>query len=287
MPKFKKIYIEITNVCNLKCSFCPVTNRKPKFMELDEFGFILDAIKGFTQYIYLHIKGEPLLHPSLGQFLDMAYDRGLKVNITTNGTLIGKNRDMLLSKAGLRQINISLHSIEQNQGFSNEKEYMDDIIDFIIAARQENIIVSLRLWNLGIESDQNINKNKYIIERLFKEFNIDYNILYEFSKKQGIKIMDRLYLNKDYEFIWPDLNNELYEETGFCYGLRDQLGILVDGTVVPCCLDGEGIINLGNVFEADLNDILDSKRASNIYNNFSNRQVAEELCKRCGYKSKF
>jgi len=284
--RFKKIYIEITNICNLKCNFCPVTKREPKFMEPDEFGFILDGIKDYTEHIYLHIKGEPLLHPKLIQILDLAHDKGYKVNITTNGTLINKNLDMLLTRLSLRQINISLHSLEQNEDFENQKEYMDNILSFIEKARDKDVIVALRLWNFGGDTEHNINKNKYIAERLFNEFDLDYNILYEFSKKQGIKIRDRLYLNKDSEFIWPDLNNDFYDEKGFCYGLRDQLGILVDGTIIPCCLDGEGIINLGNIFKDKLDYILNSSRATNIYNSFSNRDVAEELCRRCGYKHK-
>lgn len=287
MKRFKKVYIEITNVCNLKCEFCPETNRKPKFMDIDEFRFILDKIKDYTDYIYLHIKGEPLLHPNLDEILDVANNYGIKVNLTTNGTLIGKNKDLLLSKPGLRQVNISLHSLEQNTWYNNKEMYIDDVLEFVDEARTSNVIVALRLWNLGENIDENIIKNEFILKRLMEAFNLDTTIFENFNEKNGIKIRDRLYLNKDLEFIWPDLNNELYDEKGFCYGLRDQLGILVDGTIIPCCLDGEGIINLGNIFEEEIEHILNNERALNLYNNFSNRHVHEELCKKCGYRNKF
>lgn len=287
MKRFKKVYIEITNICNLKCNFCPVTDRDPKFMNIDEFGFILDEVKEFTDHIYLHVKGEPLIHPELSSFLHMANKKGLKINLTTNGTLIGQNKELLLSIPNLRQINISLHSLEQNQWFNNKEEYMDNIMDFINAAKNSDLIIALRLWNLSSEIEDNLNKNKYMLDRLEEELMLDYKIIDEFSKKRGIKIRDRLYLNEDMKFIWPNLENDIYEETGFCYGLRDQIGILVDGTVIPCCLDGDGVINLGNIFEEKLVKILDNEKAQNIYNSFSNRNAAEELCRRCGYRTKF
>lgn len=287
MKRFKKVYIEITNVCNLKCKFCPVTNRAPKFMSLEEFNDILDQVKGFTDYIYLHIKGEPLFHPNLDLFLDLAYKKGLKVNLTTNGTLIRDNKEILLNKPSLRQINISLHSIEQNKWYNNQEGYMDDILSFIDDAKDEKLIVALRLWNLTMETEGSVEKNKFILDKLGSHFNLDFNVFEEFKKKRGIKIREKLYLNEDMEFEWPDLNNNFYEESGFCYGLRDQVGILVDGTVIPCCLDGEGIINLGNIFNENFEMILDKEITHNIYDGFSNSKAVTELCKRCSYKNKF
>lgn len=287
MKRFKKVYIEITNVCNLKCEFCPQDNRKPKFMEKDEFGSILDKVKDYTDYVYFHVKGDPLLHPNLDEFLDMAFEKKLKVNLTTNGTLINKNMEMLLSKPSLRQINVSLHSLEQNQWFTNKDSYMDYILQFIDLAKDKELIVALRLWNLSSETNENQEKNSFILEKLKDAFHLDYNLAGEFKKKRGLKIKERLYLNEDVEFIWPSLDNDIYEEKGFCYGLRDQLGILVDGTVVPCCLDSEGVINLGNIHEIDLADVLEGIRAKALYDSFSNRTAIEELCKRCGYRAKF
>lgn len=282
MNRFKKVYVEITNVCNLKCRFCPITCRDPKFMDTDEFMQIVNQVKKYSDYIYLHVKGEPLLHPKLDEILQISYENKLKVNITTNGTLIHKVRDILLSAPALRQINISLHSLEQNSENNQEEVYMNRILEFAKDLRKTNVILSFRLWNLNELSEENLDKNRYILNRLKDEFNLDNEIFQE--HKHGLKIRDRLYLNHDIEFLWPDLKNDIYEEHRFCYGLRDQIGILADGTVIPCCLDGEGVINLGNVFHDNLENILSSERALSIYRNFSNRTAIEELCKRCGYR---
>lgn len=282
MNRFKKVYVEITNVCNLKCRFCPKTCRDPKFMDTDEFMQIANQVKKYSDYIYLHVKGEPLLHPKLDEILQISYENKLKVNITTNGTLIHKVRDILLSAPALRQINISLHSLEQNSENNQEEVYMNRILEFAKNLRKTNVILSFRLWNLNESSEENFDKNGYILNRLKDEFNLDNEIFQ--GHKHGLKIRDRLYLNHDVEFLWPDLKNDIYEEHRFCYGLRDQIGILADGTVIPCCLDGEGVINLGNVFHDNLENILSSERALSIYRNFSNRTAIEELCKRCGYR---
>lgn len=288
MKRFKKLYIEITNVCNLSCEFCPTTKREPRFMGVEEFKYILDEVKDYTDYIYFHVKGEPLLHPNLSAFLDIAYEKGFKANITTNGTMIKERKDILMNKPGLRQINISLHSLEGNPSYNNGDKYMDYILDFIEEAKEtKTLIIALRLWNLSSIAKDNGNKNKYILNRLEEALRFKYNLADDLSPSRGIKIRDRLYLNEDIEFTWPDLNNELYSENGFCYGLRDQLGILVDGTVIPCCLDGEGKINLGNIYKEDLSIILQKDKFKNIYNGFSNRNVVEDLCKRCGYRIKF
>ena len=290
MRKFKKLYIEITNVCNLACSFCPKTERKSEFMKTDTFAKILEQIKPHAEYIFFHVKGEPLLHPEIDKFLDLSFEKGFKVNITTNGTLINKAKDKIMLKPALRQINFSLHSFRGNEGGDNEEEYINNILSFVREARDKtDVIVSFRLWNL--EQDNLVNlkskRNRGILEILEKEFDLPYKIQEEVTLARGIKIADKVYLNQDYTFVWPDLKEEEDDGIGFCYGLRNQVAILVDGTVVPCCLDGEGIINLGNINNIPFSEIVESERANNIFEGFSKRQAVEELCRKCGYRKKF
>lgn len=293
MKRFKKVYIEIGNICNLSCDFCPKTERKKDFMDIEAFTMILDQVKPYTDYIYFHVKGEPLLHPELDKLLDVSYEKGLKVNITTNGTLINKVTDKILNKPALRQISFSLHSFDgnhdENAYFEERKAYFKDVFDFVEASKQTPLLISLRLWNL--EKDNKINlvkgRNQELIELIEKEFNLDYKIEEKILPGQGIKIADKVYLNQDHEFKWPDLKEEEDDGVGFCYGLRDQIAILVDGTVVPCCLDGEGVIDLGNIHRTSFTEIIESNRANNIYNGFSNRRAVEELCRKCGYRKKF
>lgn len=291
MKKFKKLYIEITNVCNLACSFCPQTQRKAEFMSIKTFENILDQIRPHTDYIYLHVKGEPLLHPEIDKFLDLSYEKGLKVNITTNGTLINKAKDKLITKPALRQINFSLHSFDGNEGGEDKDSYINNIISFTKEAlNSTNMLISLRLWNLDQDNVTNLQRqrNRYILQLIENEFNLPYKIEEKITPGRGVKIGDRLYLNQDYEFKWPGLDEE--EDTtgkGFCHGLRNQVAVLVDGTVVPCCLDGEAAINLGNINNTDFSEIIEGERASSLFDGFSRGKVVEELCRKCGYRKRF
>ena len=290
MKRFKKIYLEITSVCNLKCSFCPPTKRQSEFMNIDTFRNILDQIKNYTDYIYLHVKGEPFLHPHIDELLDISYEKGFQVNITTNGTLIHKIKDKILGKPALRQLNFSLHSFDGNEGLNNKDEYITNILSFIKEARDKtNVLISLRLWNLDEchSTNEEVKRNLDILQCIENEYNLDYKIQEKVTPGKGVKLAEGVYLNQDYEFQWPDLKEEEDDGIGFCYGLRDQIAILVDGTVVPCCLDGEGVINLGNVKTTDFSEILESQRVQNIVDGFSRKLAVEELCRKCGYRKRF
>ncbi|MGE8004774.1 radical SAM/SPASM domain-containing protein [Lysinibacillus sp. NPDC093216] len=289
MRTFKKVYIEITSVCNLACSFCPPTARAKGLIKVEQFNKILDEIRPHTKYIYLHVKGEPLLHPRIDQLLDAAHEKGFKVNITTNGTLIKKNREKILGKPALRQINFSLHSFDGHEGSENREKYLGDILDFVRASRDYKTIISYRLWNLQKDSVTDIaaRRNRETLEILENEYNLDYRIEEKVQPGKGVKIANNIYLNQDHEFKWPSLLEPEDEGKGFCHALRSQAAILVDGTVVPCCLDGEGVINLGNVNEKSFTDIVQGERANNIIDGFSRREAVEELCRKCGYRQKF
>ncbi|WP_320938639.1 radical SAM/SPASM domain-containing protein [Lysinibacillus capsici] len=289
MRTFKKVYIEITSVCNLACSFCPPTARAKGLIKVEQFNKILDEIRPHTKYIYLHVKGEPLLHPRIDQLLDAAHAKGFKVNITTNGTLIKKNREKILGKPALRQINFSLHSFDGHEGSENREKYLGDILDFVRDSREFNTIISYRLWNLQQDhvSDVAARRNRETLEILENEYHLDYRIEEKVEPGKGVKIAPHVYLNQDHEFRWPSLLEPEDEGKGFCHALRSQAAILVDGTVVPCCLDGEGVINLGNVHEKSFSNIVEGERANKIVEGFSRREAVEELCRKCGYRQKF
>ncbi|SDN58918.1 radical SAM additional 4Fe4S-binding SPASM domain-containing protein [Psychrobacillus sp. OK028] len=289
MKTFKKMYIEITSVCNLACSFCPPTSRAKNILKLDAFNKTLDQIRPHTKYIYLHVKGEPLLHPRVDQLLDASHEKGFKVNITTNGTLINKNRHKLLGKPALRQINFSLHSFDGHEGSENREKYLGDILDFVREAKEHNIIISYRLWNLQKDQVSEVaqRRNRETLEIIEKEYNLDFKIEEKVQPGKGIKIAHNIYLNQDHEFQWPSLFAPEDDGKGFCHALRNQAAILVDGTVVPCCLDGEGVIDLGNIHNDSFSDIIESERANNLYDGFTRREAVEEMCRKCGYRQRF
>ena len=281
MKKFKKIYIEITNVCNLKCTFCPDTKRKKEFMEVESFKKIISKIKKYTNLITLHIKGEPLLHP---KFDEIVKNSEIPINVTTNGTLLLQNKEALSNKM-IRQINISLHSLDKNSGM-NTKEYIEKIFEAIdyICEKNSNIYISYRLWNLKTINENS--QNYEILKALESKYKVE-NIIEKARENMFIKLDENIFLNQDIEFEWPSLDTTSEENMGTCYGARQQLGILVNGDVVPCCLDQDGVIELGNIFEQNLDEILDSERAKNMVKGFCENRVVEELCKKCRYRKRF
>lgn len=286
MSKYKKLYLEITNICNLACSFCPTTKRKQLYMKKDEFSQILDKITGYARNLYFHVKGEPLLHPKIGDFLDISHKKGFNVTLTTNGTKLKELQEQLLSKPAISKINISLQSIQQH---NSKKEYMQDILNFVQeAVKRTSINIEFRLWNLDLINIKQNNRNDDILNMIEETLGLPDKIESKIHKGKGIKLIDQVYLSQSYEFNWPNLSNDIISTKGFCYGLRDQIAILVDGTVVPCCLDSEGSIFLGNIFDkCSFEDIVTGERAKKIKDGFSNRKVIENLCQRCSYRSKF
>lgn len=289
MKRFKKVYIEITNICNLSCNFCPKTKRKLQMMPTESFKHILQEVKPYTDYIYLHLMGEPSVHPNLEEYLALSHEAGLTVNMTTNGTLLHKVQDVLLKAPALRQVNISLHSFEANNSEVDLETYINQIVTFVKEAIiKTNIICSIRLWNMDSEALKASNAlNTDIISLLERKLGLDFSIREKLQEKSGIKLGHHLYLNMAEKFDWPDIDQINTTQKVFCYGLRDQMGVLVDGTVVPCCLDSEGNIPLGNLFEKPLGEILEGQRAKDLYEGFSNRCAVEELCKRCGYAKRY
>ena len=289
MKRFKKVFVEITNACNLNCSYCSTWERKTEFISPESFQHLLTEIAPFSDYVYLHVKGEPFLHPELPTLLKQCHDKNIQVNITTNGTLINNVKETLLSEPALRQINFSLHSFDLTQSSQNKRQSVLDILSFTKEAlAKTRIYISLRLWNLNKNrSPEEIEKNKPIFSLLETELNLPYKIEDKLIDGSSIKLFDHLYLNFDNEFRWPSLADEEIGDHGFCHALRDQVGILVDGTVVPCCLDGDGVVNLGNVYRQSLESIVDSERARKIYEGFSDNKAVEPLCRKCSFKERF
>jgi len=274
-----KIYLEITNMCNLDCSFCHKTSRHGRLMSEDEFNTLTDKLRGRARFLYFHLMGEPTLHPLLPKFIELARQKGFLPMLTTNGSLIADKKDELLSCLPYK-ISISLHAPEANPTFADDS-YLDSCISFARIAAANGCIVALRLWNLGTDSD-----NADILARLHAEFPG------EWGKVRGgrsQRLEEKLFLEWGERFDWPRESAPECDADAdmFCYGLRDQFGVLCDGSVVPCCLDAEGSLSLGNLFKQDLDEILNSPRARAIYDGFSRRRAIESLCRKCGYAKRF
>lgn len=279
-----RCYLEITNICNLNCVFCAGHRRVPRMMTEDEFDALTDRLCNRVKFLYFHLMGEPMMNPSLPTFVRKAREKGFIPVLTTNGTLLHTNGSSLspmaveLADSIPYKVNISLHSHEGNaDSWMTLEDYIGSVMDFCTMATAKGTIAVLRLWNEGGYD----NDNEVILGLIRRYIPGDWTTM-----KNGLKLADRLFIEYDSMFEWPDGNVEDYGDESFCYALRNQFGVLVDGTVVPCCLDHDGDMALGNLFRQPLDEILSSERATSIYDGFTRHKAVEPLCRKCGYAMK-
>lgn len=285
----KYAYIEISNACNLKCSFCPYSqkNNPPTWMSVELFSKIIEEISTHIQEIYLHVLGEPLLHPKLKDFLEIANDKNLRINITTNGTLIKKNQDLLLTSMGIRQINFSVHALEE---FSNQEHALtalNDMISFALESLQKrpDLYINFRLWNIHDQTSSSW--NTLVLKQLESSFHRDLSQETFSIRHKSIPLQNRVYLHFDTRFEWPEGKATNISTKGTCKALDSHIGILSDGRVVACCLDHNGNIELGKLSQQTLSSILSSPRAIAMKQGFKEKKLVEPFCQSCGFCKRF
>ena len=267
-----RCYLEITNICNLDCLFCPKTDRTKRRLSVEEFDLLTDKLRGQIKFLYFHLMGEPFLHPHLPEFIQIARRKDFVPVLTTNGTLLSKAHGVV--EALPHKIQISLHSHEGNAK-ENPEAYLKGVMDFALEAASKGILIVLRLWNQGGYDSA----NDHILDVLASYCPRPWT-----QRHDGWKLGENLYIEYDRIFEWPDAEREEFEEKEvFCYALRNQVGVLVDGSVVPCCLDHAGDIKLGNLFTQTLDEVLASPRAKALYDGFTKHEASEPLCRKCGY----
>lgn len=274
--RFNRIYIEITNKCNLNCSFCQKTTRNIKEMKIQEFEEVIRKIKDYTNTICLHVKGEPLLASNINEILSVCDKNNLQINLTTNGTLLKSKINDLKNHKSLSKIHISLNAEVNNI------DYLDNILNSISLFPQEKIII-YSLW--AQKSNKLDEKSTIIVEKLKDYYHLSTKDVEKIKTQKNIKLAKNVYLDKNTLFTWPKINEE--KNNGSCKGLKDQIAILSNGIVTPCCLDGEGIINLGNIFTEDLKSILTKEKSKKIIKGFQENKCVEKLCQSCSYKNRF
>lgn len=275
MDKYKKVYIEITNVCNLNCSFCSPIRKEKRFMGEKEFEHILKEISKVTKVIYLHVKGEPLLHPQIINFLRVAEKYNINVNLTTNGVLFPTLVEKLKDCKSLHKINFSLHCEH------NIPNYEEEIFKNV-EKLSTNTVIIYRLWTL--KDNKLDEKSMKIVQKLERYYNLSTETVERLKIENNVKISSTIYVDKDNEFKWPEITS--HKSCGYCHALKTQIAILVDGTVIPCCLDSNGIINLGNIFKESIEDIQKKDKYQNLKKSFQDRKPCEPLCQSCTFKER-
>lgn len=264
-----RCYIEITNTCNLDCHFCPKHQRKRRQLSAEEFDLLTDKVRGKVCFLYFHLMGEPLLHPLLPQFITMAREKGFKTVLTSNGTLL--HRAMNLLDTLPHKVQLSLHSHESNAR-GELSSYMEEVMNFATQAAAKGTCVVLRLWNQGGMDKENELVMDYIAEYVPRPWK---------ERPDGFRLCDNLYLEFDRKFEWPSANASSAKREVFCKALLKQIGVLSDGSLVPCCLDHNGDVVLGNLFHQSLEEILSSPRAQAMIEGFQHHTTTEALCLNC------
>lgn len=287
--KFLRTYIEISNICNLQCTFCPEVEREKKILSVEHFRKILSEVHPHTEQVCLHLMGEPLAHPEFPAILKVCEEVGVQIHLTTNGTYLSKyGFDTFLKSKAIRQINFSIHSYKDNFPGQDIRPYLYDILMFSREALsvKPELYINYRLWNL-LQQTEMRNENQDIIDHICEFFQMPMNEKIDVGFKKSKNITGRVYFHFDSRFKWPSFDDVDQGPKGFCHALSQQIGIHADGTVVPCCLDKEAGIPLGNVLQQSFSEILESPRLVAMREGFKKHVLTEELCRKCTYINRF
>ena len=286
--KFYRVYVELTNICGLKCTFCPPQIIPTHTMSLEFFEHVLDELTPYTKEIAYHMGGDSLALSNLSAYLDLTCKKHLRGMITTSGYFLRKHDLHTLMHPALKQINISINSYNKNTMSLSFEEYMEPIIKLCAYKREHNpdLFINLRLWNMDdAQSERAFNEKLFVY--LEKAFGVPLhvNTLYD-EKPRSIRLAEKVLLHFDTYFEWPTLCSSESSE-GTCLGLSSHFGILSNGVVVPCCLDKDGVMALGDLHVNTLKQILKTPKTHAIIEGFKHHKAVEALCQKCTYKHRF
>lgn len=286
--KFQKIHVEISNICNLQCSFCPPVERSKKIMDENLFAKIIRGNKHLTEEFCFHVMGEPLGHPQFPRFVEICEQEEVKIFLVTNGTLLNDTNQRAMLSPAIKQINFSLQSFSSNFPGKDPSAYLNKIFSFTKIAFEKfpQMYINYRLWNL-LESDAGLAKNEIYLKKIETAFGVSINRIVDVRKEKSKHVINKLFLHFDTEFIWPSEKFPQRSTKGYCHALKTHVAIHANGDVVPCCLDKEAAINLGSAQNMSLADILTSPRATKMREGFQQRNLVENLCQKCSYIQRF
>lgn len=288
MNKFKRVYIEISNICNLQCSFCPVVDRDKRIMPSELFDKIVRDVAPQTEQICLHLMGEPLAHPEFEKIIAICEEVGVKINLTTNGLLLNRYKKLLANSPAFHQINFSIHAFKDNFKDKDINPYLLDILNFSKESQESRpeLYINYRLWNIFETTTQN-DSNSDILKSIAEFFETEIKADIDVGSIKSKRIYKRVYLHFDSRFEWPSPLMPKQSNQGFCHGLSSHIGIHADGTVVACCLDKEARLDLGRLPEKSLGEVLNGQRARAMREGFQAQKLVEDLCQRCTYIKRF
>ena len=290
----KSVYIEITNVCNLHCSFCPCGTQSQGDRTFMDSKLFDDCITGAQEIgatsVYFHVLGEPTLHPGFAHYLKKLEQTPLKLTLTTNGTTIERVGRQILASPAVRQVNFSTHAYAELPRETAER-HLQNVLDFcrIATIERPELYINLRLWNVGAE--EATPWNSYMLGRIRETFGVDVTPGHFCSRHKSFNITGRLYLHEDTRFEWPKPNEKVENRderiAGTCRALDTHVAILHDGRVVACCLDHSGQITLGHIAEQTLSEILQTPLVCELREGFAQHELRHPFCQNCSFCKRF
>ncbi|TNH36232.1 radical SAM protein [Campylobacter helveticus] len=276
---FKKIYVELSDICGLKCEFCPSKKAQRGILPLQDFEKIAMQICERAEIFTFHLLGDPLILDNLEQFLSIAKAYKMRLEITTSGFYLSeKNQNLLLNYENIHQINFSLAAF-----FSQKRLDLNAYLKPILKLCERHFkcknssFINLRLWNFDVNF-----KAPKENEEIYKILNENFKEKFDFTMPK-IRLERHIMLHQAKRFTWPSLKTPIVSKKGFCHALKEQVGILSNGTLVPCCLDSSGAINLGNVLENSFQNLLETKKFLDLKQGFERGERLENLCQRCEF----
>ncbi len=276
--RFRHIYLEITNICNLSCPFCSIDDRKKEYMSLDDFKKYVLMCKEYTNSVYLHIKGEPLMHPNFIEMLDYLEEIGLDVKLTTNGDFLSKNQKDILKHSNILRMNISLQSLV-TKTLEEVESYLQNLVTFLDSVSTSGkMSISLRLWN-DKEDLKVVEYNNYIKQFLKNYYHQDF--------VDSKALIPHVYASIENKFTWPSEEDVDNLEKTKCLGGSTHIGILVNGEVVLCCLDSGGKTSFGSLKNKTLKEIVESTFFGKVVTDLKNGKPHWEICQKCTYRNRF
>ena len=288
------VYIEITNVCNLHCSFCPCGTQSQGDRTFMDSKLFDDCITGAQEIgatsVYFHVLGEPTLHPGFAHYLKKLEQTPLKLTLTTNGTTIERVGRQILASPAVRQVNFSTHAYAELPRETAER-HLQNVLDFcqIATIERPELYINLRLWNVGAE--EATPWNSYMLGRIRETFGVDVTPGHFCSRHKSFNITGRLYLHEDTRFEWPKPNEKVENRderiAGTCRALDTHVAILHDGRVVACCLDHSGQITLGHIAEQTLSEILQTPLVCELREGFAQHELRHPFCQNCSFCKRF
>ncbi|WP_145980449.1 radical SAM/SPASM domain-containing protein [Helicobacter mustelae] len=268
--RFKKVYIEISDICGLNCSFCPQQKGVRGKMSLLLFEKILSQIQGKTKLVSLHVLGDPCKHTDLSSYLDLLTKYALRADIVTSGYYLCQE---LLFEPCIHQVAFSLDAGLDPKN-PHKKDYLAKILEFcaLHQMRQSKIFLNLRLQDRLL--------NPAVLEQIVRFFGVQIKEPHVYGR---YKLREYIFLVITKSFTWADMSLKKSCDSRRCHAIKEQIAILANGIVVPCCIDAAGVIALGDVNVQSLQEIYHSPRSVAIKEGFEKGIAIEELCKKCNF----